>query len=216
MTRIPAARWATGLLLGGLLASASVQASPVASASPLGDARSRAAALRAQVDDLRTKAEIATEQYDETYAQLGQAVNAHIDAQRQLDAAKAASGASSDQKSLRARALYMSGGPTAIYATVLTSGSLTDVATRVHQVQVVMVGDAREVHDANTAVQRLAGAEQALATSERLANSLQKKVATQADRVNALLARTQGLLDAADKDVRDLAEQQRQAAAAAA
>ncbi len=212
----PAVRWATGLLLGGLLASGTVQASPVAVASPLGDARSRAAALRAQVDDLTTQAEIATEQYDETYAKLGKAVNAHIEAQRALDAAKAASGASNDQKSLRARALYMSGGPSAIYATVLSSGSLTDVANRVHQVQVVMVGDARQVRDASQAVQRLADAEKALASSETLANALQKQVTKQADKVNELLGRTQALLAAADQQVRVLAEQQRQAAAAAA
>jgi cell wall-associated NlpC family hydrolase len=215
-SRRPTARWAAGLLLAGVLASAGVQAAPHAAASPIGDAKARAAALRHQVDALRLQAEIATENYDETYAALGQAVNAHIEAQRTLDAARQTSGASADQKSLRARALYMSGGPSAIYLTVLTSGSITEVATRMHQVQAVVAGDAHQVQQDAKAVTRLDAATKTLADSERLANRLQKQVAQQASRVNALLGQTQALLDAADSRVLQIAEQQRQAAAAAA
>ncbi|MFN2539206.1 MAG: NlpC/P60 family protein [Mycobacteriales bacterium] len=209
-------RVAAGLLLGGLLASLGVTAAPTAGASPLGDAKSRAAALRHQVDALREQAEIATERYDETYAALGKAVNAHIEAQRDLDTARQASGATDDRRARRARALYMSGGPGAIYASVLSSGSIGEVASRMHQVQIVLDGDSRAVAQANSAVVAMATAEKALADSERTANRLQKQVTNQAGRVNQLLAETDALLKAADSRVRQLAEQQRQAAAAAA
>ncbi|MDX6268368.1 MAG: peptidoglycan DL-endopeptidase CwlO [Frankiales bacterium] len=216
----PASRWAAGLALGGLLSFAAlgvvVGAAPRALASPLGDAQSRAATLRQRVDALRNQAEIATERYDEAYAALGQAVNAHIEAQRVLDSARDASVATDDQRAQRARALYMSGGPSAIYATVLSSGSITEVASRIHQVQIVLGGDTRSVQRANDTVVRLAAAQQTLADSEGAANRLQKQVSDQADRVNHLLAQTNQLLATADKQIRDLAEQQRQAAAAAA
>ena len=216
MTALTARRYAAGLLIGGLIASGGIFTAGRAGASPLGDAKARAAALRHQVDTLREQAEIATERYDETYAQLGKAVNAHIEAQRALDAARDASGATEDRRAQRARALYMSGGPGAIYASVLSSGSISEVATRMHQVTIVLDGDSRAVAAAHSAVVGLADAEKALADSERTANRLQKQVSDQAGRISQLLAQTDALLSAADSRVRELAEQQRQAAAAAA
>jgi cell wall-associated NlpC family hydrolase len=85
-----------------------------------------------------------------------------------------------------------------------------------HQVQAVVAGDAHQVQQDAQAVTRLDAATATLADSERLANRLQKQVAQQAGRVNALLGQTQALLDAADSRVLQIAEQQRQAAAAAA
>jgi cell wall-associated NlpC family hydrolase len=220
VTGRPASRWAAGLVLGGLLASALVgvvaTTAPAAVASPLGDAQTRAAELRKQVDALQNQAEVATERYDAAYAALGLAVNAHIEAQRVLDSARDVSLATDDQRAQRARALYMSGGPSAIYATVLSSGSITEVASRLHQVQIVLGGDTRSVQRANDAVVRLAAAQKTLADSEGAANRLQKQVSGQADRVNQLLAQSDQLLADADQQVRALAEQQRQAAAAAA
>jgi cell wall-associated NlpC family hydrolase len=207
---------AAGLLVVGLVAAGGVSAAPHAGASPLGDAKARAAALRHQVDELRQQAEVATEHYDETYAELGKAVNAHIEAQRALDAAQQASGASQDRRAMRARALYMSGGMGAIYATVLSSGSISEVATRMHQVTIVLDGDSRAVAAAQSAVVGLTDAEKALADTERTANRLQRQVSDQAGRISQLLAQTDALLNAADSRVRALAEQQRQAAAAAA
>lgn len=209
-------RWAAGLLLGGLLATAGVGGTPTATASPIGDAQGRAAQLRHQVDALQQQAEIATEAYDAAYAQLGQAVNDHIAAQRALDAATSAVGATDDQRAQRARALYMSGGPSALYATVLSSGSISEVARRMHQVQLVLGSDTRAVAQAEQGVATLAAAEKALADSERRANRLQKQVSDRASRVGGLLAQTNALLRAADQRVVQLAEQQREADAAAA
>jgi cell wall-associated NlpC family hydrolase len=209
-------RLAAGLLVGGLVTAASLTTHGTATASPLGDAKARATALRQQVDALRQQAEIATEHYDETYAALGQAVNAHIEAQRALDAAHAASGATGEQRDQRARALYMSGGPTTLYATVLSAGTITEVASRMHSVQIVLDGDTRAVDKANATVVSLTGATKRLAETESAANRLQKQVSDQAGRITALLSQTDALLKAADRRVLEIADQQRRAAEAAA
>ena len=208
-------RTAVGLLLGGLLASTGLGSAP-AGASPLGDAKARAAALRHQVDDLRHQAELATERYDEVYADLGKAVNDHIAAQRALDAAKEVSGETDDAKTRRARALYMAGGTSALYATVLQSGTLTEAASRLHQVGIVLNGDAAAVRKADRSVTSLTQAEKVFADTAKAATRLQKQVTYQASKVQELLARTDALLAAADKRVVQLAEQQRRADAAAA
>jgi hypothetical protein len=59
----------------------------VAGADPLHDAKARAAALAQTVDQLQTRAEVASERYDAVEAQLGQAVTARMLAQRDLEAA---------------------------------------------------------------------------------------------------------------------------------
>ena len=209
-------RTAAGLLLGGLVASGTLLVGGAATASPLGDAKARAAALRQQVDALQQQAEIATERYDETYAALGRAVNAHIEAQRSLDAAKDASVATDDQRARRARALYISGGTASLYASVLSAGSISDVQTGLSQVKMVLQGDTRAVDAANRTVASLAAANRRLAATEELANRLQKQVTDQAQQVNDLLARTNALLASADARVRAIADQQRRAAEAAA
>jgi cell wall-associated NlpC family hydrolase len=208
-------RFAVALVLGGLLASVGSTV-PVASASPLGDAKTRAAELRHQVDTLRQKAEIATEDYDAAYAELGQAVNDHLTAQKALQDAQQQSGADDSTSARRARALYISGGATALYASALSSGNIADVTHQIHQVRSVLGADASSVQRANTNVARSQAAEKRLAQSAAAATTLQKKVADKGDEVRALLSQTEGLLASADKQVRDLAEQQRKAAEAAA
>ena len=203
---------AAALLCVGLTASAL----PAAQASPIGDAKARAAALRTQVDALRTKAEIATEEYDAAYAELGKAVTAHLTAQRDLDAATQAAGDSGEQASQRVRALYMTGGATALYAAALDSSSITEVARRLHQVNVVLGADRAAEDRAVQVLAHRADAEKRLAAAAATSTALQKQVAHKADEVQGLLARTDALLAAADQQVRDLAEQQRVAAEAAA
>jgi cell wall-associated NlpC family hydrolase len=203
---------AAALLLGGVASSGL----PTAQATPIGDANSRAAALRLQVDALQTKAEIATEEYDAAYAKLGAAVTAHLSAQRDLDNATQAATSSGDEATQRVRALYMTGGATALYATALDSSSITEVARRLHQVNVVLGADRLAENQAATVVARRADAEKRLAAAAVTSTVLQKQVAHKSDEVRSLLARTSSLLAAADQYVRDLAEQQRRAVEAAA
>jgi cell wall-associated NlpC family hydrolase len=205
-------RTAAALLLGGLLGVCTPVVGGAAQADPLADAKSQAAALRTRVDDLRTKAEIATEAYDEAYSKLGAAVTAHLSAEKDLAAAQQASGASDGVAARRVRALYMSGGTTALYARVLDSSSLAEVAQRVRQVKVVLAADDRASQLADHAVAARHDAERRLAATAATSTALQKLVADKADAVNALLAEADGLLAAADAKVVELAEAQRRAA----
>jgi cell wall-associated NlpC family hydrolase len=211
MTR-RSSRTAAGLLLGGLLASGL----PSAGATPIGDAKQQAEALRTKVNALQIQAEAATEDYDAAYAQLGQSVTAHVTAQRDLDAAKQASGVSGDAVGRRVRALYMAGGTVGLYAHVLTSGNITEVAQRLDQVKIVLDGDQRASTAAGDAVLQRASAEKRLATAAQDSTRLQAAVAARADQVRTLLDQTNALLAAADQRVRDIAEAQQRAAEAAA
>jgi cell wall-associated NlpC family hydrolase len=202
---------AAGLVLGSLLLSGLP-----AGASPLGDAKARAARLRVQVDQLRQQAEIATEEYDAAYARLGQLVTAHLTAQRDLADAQSAVGVSDAQQSRRVRALYMAGGPPALYAQVLTSASISEVAQRVHQVGVVLRDDQSAAAGAARSVSLRRDAENRLEAAALASTRLQAAVAARAESVRTLQARTDALLAGADQQVRDLADQQRRAAETAA
>jgi len=206
-------RTVAALLLGGLLGVCAPLTVGAAHADPLGDARAKAARLRTQVDALRTQAEIATEAYDEAYAKLGAAVTAHLTAERDLELARTASGTTDDVAARRVRALYMSGGTAALYAHVLDSASISEVASRVTQVQVVLSADDRASKAAAHAVSSRHDAERRLAAAAAASTALQKEVSARSDAVATLLARTDALLASADQQVLALAEQQRREAA---
>ena len=206
-------RTVAALLLGGLLGVCAPLTVGAAHADPLGDARAKAARLRTQVDALRTQAEIATEAYDEAYAKLGAAVTAHLTAERDLELARTASGTTDDVAARRVRALYMSGGTAALYAHVLDSASISEVANRVTQVQVVLSADDRASKAAAHAVSSRHDAERRLAAAAAASTALQKEVSARSDAVATLLARTDALLASADQQVLALAEQQRREAA---
>ncbi len=201
-------RLAAALALGALLCSGLPGA---AHASPVGDAKQQAAALRVRVDALRIQAEIATEDYDAAYAQLGVAVTEHLSAQRALQLAQQASGLTSNRTSLRFRALYMSGGTSALYARVLQSSSVFEMADRVRQVQAVLREDRTATRAAGQVVVGRQAAERRLADTAASSVRLQRQVADRGDAVRGLLAQTDALLAAADSRVRVLAEEQRRA-----
>lgn len=182
-----------------------------ANADPLGDARAKAETLRHKVADLRAQAEMATEAYDEAYAQLGVAVTNHLTAERDLAQAEATSGASNDVAGRRVRALYMSGGTAALYAAVLNSASIAEVAQRITQVQVVLAADDRVTRLADHAVAGRRDAEQRLAAAAAASTALQKQVAARSDAVTTLLAQADALLSSADAQVLSLAAAQNQA-----
>jgi cell wall-associated NlpC family hydrolase len=195
----------TGLLLPG--------ASTVAHADPMGDARGEASRLRIEVDRLRHEAEVATEVYDEAYARLGAAVTAHLTAERDLMEAEQSSSSHDELAGRRVRALYMSGGTAGLYAHVLDSASISEVAQRVHQVSVVLSQDGHVARSADQAVALRRDAEKRLSQAAAQSTALQKVVSDKADAVLTLLSRADALLAAADARVLALADQQRRQAA---
>jgi cell wall-associated NlpC family hydrolase len=107
----------------------------------------------------------------------------------------------------------MSGGTAALYAHVLDSASISEVANRVTQVQVVLSADDRASKAAAHAVSSRHDAERRLAAAAAASTALQKEVSARSDAVATLLARTDALLASADQQVLALAEQQRREAA---
>jgi len=203
-------------LIAGAL-SGPAQAAPVLPRTDVvGDARQQAAELRTRVDTLQLQAERATEDYDKAYDALGRAVSEHVTAQRQLDAVRAGAGADNGQANRRVRALYMAGGGTGLYASVLSSADLPDALRRMHQVDAVLDGDHRAAAQAGQEVARQRQAAARLQTAALGATRLQRAVADRGDTVRALLAQTDALVARADARVVALAEQQRLAEQAAA
>jgi cell wall-associated NlpC family hydrolase len=186
-----------------------------AGADPITDARGRAAALAKTVQDLQTRAEVATERYDAIEARLGAAVTGRMLAQRDLEAAQQGTAAAESMSEDRVRALYEAGGPTTLLATVLDGSDLTDALARYHDVSMVLGTDRSKVDgqiarqaDATLVAARLS---QAAAQVTRL----QAAAAAAAEQVRSLLDAGQAALDAANADVRRLVTQAQAAAAAA-
>jgi peptidoglycan hydrolase CwlO-like protein len=106
-----------------VLVSASVLTTVLATsatADPLSDARARAAALSKTVDQLTTQAEVVTEKYDATEAELNVAVARRGQADQALSAMQATASAAQQTVVNRARALYETGGDPAVLASLLT------------------------------------------------------------------------------------------------
>ncbi|MDT7546786.1 MAG: peptidoglycan DL-endopeptidase CwlO [Actinomycetota bacterium] len=204
-----------GLCVSAVAVPSAASAAPRA-ASSLGDAKAKAKALRIAVDRLQLQAEQATEAYDAAYDELGQVVTQHLSAQRALDNALSSADDSSATASRRVRALYMSGGAPALYATVLQGSDIADVLTRLQSVRRVVDGDRTASQSANSTVVARRKAEAALAKLAARRTALQASVADRADKVRGLLDQTDQLLAQADARVRQIADEQRRAAEAAA
>src|SRR3954453_22456565 len=115
-----AARVVSLLLVAGVALGAPPPASaaPKLPTDPTGDARARAHQLRVELAQLQTETEQATEDYDSAQSQLGQIVSAHILAEQQLQNAQNTVAGEGDAHAATIRALYRTGGPSALYATV--------------------------------------------------------------------------------------------------
>lgn len=207
---------AAGLTVGIALVPTTASAAPARPAAAIDDAKAKATSLRLAVDRLRTQAEQASEAYDAAYDELGRVVTAHLSAQQALDNAVTSADDSSTTASRRVRALYMSGGTPALYATVLQGSNIADVLTRLQSVRRVVGGDRTARAAATQDVSARTRAEAGLAKLAARRTALQASVADRADAVRELLARTDALLAQADDRVRLLAEEQRRAAEAAA
>jgi cell wall-associated NlpC family hydrolase len=186
-----------------------------AGADPIADARGRAAALARTVQDLQTRAEVATERYDAIEARLGAAVTARMLAQRDLEAAQQGTAAAQSMSEDRVRALYESGGPTTLLATVLDGSDLTDALARYHDVSLILGTDRTRVNDQATRQENATLVAARLSHAADQVTSLQAAAAAAAERVRSLLAAGQQALDAANSDVRRLVAQAQAAAAAA-
>ncbi len=180
----------------GLLLSLAVPAQ-----ADTASAEAKAKAILAHVQQLQKRVKAAEHAYDQSLAGVAASVNSAIQTGRASDQIAAQAEAASQSLEDRVRGLYMSGGPLAIYATLLNSGDITEF-----QDQMVMVGHVvradRDIVDTDNTI--AAEAKQMAATAgHRATRTIQtaRSVQDVASRVLQLLKQEQTLLDQANAEV---------------
>ena len=207
--RVPATLTVVGLVL---------MITPAARADTSDEARAKVRSVLSQVQALQARVERAERAYDESLAAVAAGVNLAVQTEQDSEQVAAEAAATATALNNRVRGLYMSGGPLALYASVLTSGSVTDFQDRAVMVDHV-VSSEQLVVNANDAV--VAQAQQNAHRADRAAKrriATERDVAATATQVQELLDRQQQLLDEAQAHAQHVAdvEAARRAAAAAA
>jgi cell wall-associated NlpC family hydrolase len=217
-------RWRARIALAGLCATltatltAGVAGATPAAGSSLDDARARASLLAQQVHSLEDQVEAASETYAAVTAQLGAAVNRHLDAERELDDTRLQLQRTQNAAGERVRALYQNGGEAGLLSSLFTANDLHDLANRMVFVQRIVGADSADIAGARAANIRSQKLTTELSANARQQTALERRAEDAAARVRSMLGEKQALLDAAGAEVRRLAdeERQRQEAAAAA
>ncbi len=206
-----------GLLVAAVMA-ATLAVPSMAHAEPdsLSDAKAKAKALAIEVDRLEIEAGVLGEDLAAAQADLGKVVAREISAAERLaelsDGAQASRAASAE----RVRALYMSGGQTGLYASVLDGRSLGEVFARMNAIDRVLQQDrVRALADA-TALADAAELQTELTTLSSRQIELEATARTSSQRINALLSARETALAEAGSEVARLSEAWRQAQEAAA
>jgi peptidoglycan hydrolase CwlO-like protein len=180
----------------GLLLSLAVPAQADTSS-----AEAHAKTILARVQHLQEQVQKAEHDYDRSLSGVAAGVNAAIQTGRASDEIAAQAAIARQSLDDRVRGLYMSGGPLAIYATLLSSGDITEF-----QDQMVMVGHVvsadRGIADTDKAVAAEA-AQMSAAAGHRATRTIRtaRSVQVVATRVLALLQQEQTLLDQANAEV---------------
>lgn len=164
-------------------------------------AEAHAKAIVARVQKLQAQVKKAEHAYDQTLMGVAAGVNNAIQTGRTSEQIQAQAAAASAAATDRVRGLYMSGGPLALYATLLDSGDITELQDGMVLVSHVVAAD-RGVVRANDRLAALA-ADQATRADHRATRQIQtaRSVQRVADKVFALLAQEQTLLDEANAEV---------------
>jgi hypothetical protein len=192
----------------GLLLSVAMPAS-----ADTASAEAKAKAILTRVQHLEAQVKKAEDAYDQTLQGVAASVNAAIqtgDASEQIAAQAAAASQARDE---RVRGLYMSGGPLAIYASLLDSGSITEFQNQMVLVGHVVSADRDVVQADNGIAAQAAHMARQAGRRATLRIRTARSVQVVATRVLDLLRQEQTLLDQANAEV---AQQQALAAAQAA
>lgn len=187
------------------------------SAESVGSARERAAALRAQLADTRTKVAESVARYEQAEDALGVAVNASVAITRELETARSAQAVSDATLQGRISAIYKSGGGTALLASVLSSRDPQELFARAANVNAIVRVDTANAEVAGSAAHRLVALEEKARANASEKIRLAAVLDEETVKVNALFAEQAKALDSADATVKRLvAEQQARARAEAA
>ena len=204
-------RRARGLgMLGtvGLLLSLGLPAS-----ADTASAEAKAKAILARVQRIQVQVKKAEQAYDRTLQGVAASVNAAIQTGNASEQIAAQADAASEALDNRVRGLYMSGGPLAIYATLLNSGDITEFQNQMVLVGRVVSADRGVVQADNAVASQAAQLARQAGHRARVRIRTARSVQAAAGRVLALLQKQQQLLDRVNAEV---AQQQALEAAQAA
>jgi len=189
---------------------------PHAAATPLGDAKARAAALTKTVDRLRNSSEVAIERYDKAESDLMRAVAARGQADQQLSAMQASAAAAQQAVTDRARALYESGGDSTIFASLLSGQDPTEAMDRYRLADSVIAYQSRSAQAAEATLAQANTLDVRDAAIAHRVTALQVARQAAAVKVQSLLATERTALAKANSTVRRIVRQNEATAAAAA
>jgi len=179
---------------------------PSAHAESTGDAEAKARAILAQVHQLQVQVKRAEARYDASLAGVAASVNTFIQTDQATEDAAARTEAARAQMNDRVRGLYMSGGPLALYASALESGSFNDLQSRVVMVNSLVTVDRRLLHTDQGLTAKVAAMARAARAKAHRQIATERSVRDDASRVLTLLAREQQLLEEAQTRVAHLRE----------
>jgi cell wall-associated NlpC family hydrolase len=185
-----------------------------AHADPLSDAETQARQLQAEVSKLQLQVEQASERYDGAQASLVQLVITQEQATRASTAATEAVDHARAVADTTTRALYMSGGITGLYASVLSGKNPGQLQAGLHSVQVVSDVDTDALATVGTAQQAAAAANAQVESLRTKQDELTAQAANATTDAQNALAEEQAALQGANAQVVTL-EQQFQAQVAA-
>lgn len=203
------------LALAAALGFGLLPASPAAADSL---AQAQAAAHQAALDiaELQPRLDAAVAAYETALARLASGVTDGLSADQAADEAQTQAYAAQLTQRQRIRALYMSGGSSALLASLLSSGSPTELLERLGAVQHVLQGDsANTQREVAAAAQARAVATQSLAGADALGETA-GNVEADLTRVQGLMAAAQARLDSLSAQAKQLKDAQDAAAALAA
>ena len=191
-------------------------ATPANADLSISQARTKAANLAALVDRLSAQSEAAAEDYGAADDELNQVVTQLIVAQQNLDSATQHAAAQTALTDDVAAQMYMSGGPSALYASVLDGHDISDTLDRIASVNAVVRGDIVATALSDVALRDAAGARAQLALLTARQSVLQARKAALAAKAATLEAQARDALASADTEVQRLVDSARRAADAAA
>ncbi len=219
-----ARRTITGLLAGTTLWLATSSPALPAIADPGGtppsnnlvQTQAAARALRLQVQALQLRAEIATQAYDAASAAMAQSTTAYLLAQQQQTALSRRAQQATDSTGRRARDLYMAGGAPALWASVLSGTSPSDVLASIATVRVLLDGDVASARAAQLAEAQAGAITQRLAVLDAVRSAAAAQAQQAASTVTGALGTAASLLDSATAQIRLLVDAEQVAAEQAA
>lgn len=192
----------TVAVLGLLLVLVPTAGPAAARSEKVGTAKQRAHRLRVKLNALEDRAARAVGRYEATQHALDAAVAEHLAAQSVLDDAQVISTTAQDTAGDRVRAIYMSGGKAALYASVLDATDPHDALARFANINAVVDSDVATASDASKLLDRATVATAQLRRTAHARVRLEQQAADEAAEIHLLIVQQQQLVAAADAKVR--------------